>query len=355
AKANKASMAQSLIKKLNKVERIEVEGEDTAGRNIRFPGSIVPGKIRLEAENVAKNYGDNQVLENVDLLIDRNSKIAFVGQNGQGKSTLAKMMVNEIDFDGKIKLGHNVQIGYFAQNQSEYLESNITVLQTMEDAASDGNRIKVRDMLGAFLFRGDDVDKKVKVLSGGERNRLALCKMLLSPFNVLVMDEPTNHLDIASKNVLKNALYNFEGTLIIVSHDRDFLQGLTEKVYEFKDGNIKEYLGDINYFLEQHDLDNMREVEKRTKNNTEIKKNLKGKQGHKDSKQKKQLQNKLSKIEVEISKLEKEVINDDAKILDNFDKVSEDKEFFKNYQAKKDKVEELMEQWGEVQEKIDII
>ncbi len=353
AKANKASMAQSLIKKLDKVERIEVDVEDNSVMNVRFPVSIVPGKIIFEAENLAKNYGENQVLENVDLLIERNSRIAFVGQNGQGKSTLAKMMVNEIDYDGNLKLGHNVEIGYFAQNQSEYLNGNITVLQTMEDAASDGNRIRVRDMLGGFLFRGDDVEKKVKVLSGGERNRLALCKMLLSPFNVLIMDEPTNHLDIASKNVLKRALKQFEGTLILVSHDRDFLQGLTEKVYEFKDSVIKEYLGDINYFLEQHNLDNMREVEKRTKIKIDNKENNGGKKNFQNAKQKKQYQNKLSKIEAEISKLEKEVVNDDAEILDNFDKVSADKHFFRNYQAKKDRVEELMASWEEVQEKVD--
>jgi len=356
AKANKASMAQSLIKKLDKVERIEVDVEDNAVMNVRFPISIVPGKIIFEAENISKNYGDNQVLRNVDLLINRNSRIAFVGQNGQGKSTLAKIMVNEIDFDGHLKLGHNVQIGYFAQNQSEYLNGELTVLRTMEDAATDGNRIRVRDMLGAFLFRGDDVEKKVKVLSGGERNRLALCKMLLSPFNVLIMDEPTNHLDIASKNVLKNALDKFEGTLILVSHDRDFLQGLTEKVYEFKDEKIKEYLGDINYFLEKHDLDNMREVEKRTKTLTENKKSISnGKKNFKDAKVKKQLQNKLSKIEAEISRLEKEVINHDADILENFDEVTSDKDFFTKYQAKKDMVSELMQEWEELQERIDVI
>ena len=356
AKANKASMAQSLIKKLDKVERIEVDVEDNAVMNVRFPVSIVPGKIIFEAENISKNYDDNQVLNNIDLLIDRNSRIAFVGQNGQGKSTLAKILVKEIDFEGHLKYGHNVQIGYFAQNQSEYLNGEITVLQTMEDAASDGNRIRVRDMLGSFLFRGDDVEKKVKVLSGGERNRLALCKMLLSPFNVLIMDEPTNHLDIASKNVLKNALDKFEGTLILVSHDRDFLQNLTEKVYEFKDEKIKEYLGDINYFLEKHNLDNMREVEKRTKTITENKKNSSGgKKNFKDAKIKKQLQNKLSKIEAEISRLEKEVINHDADILENFDEVTADKDFFEMYQAKKDKVGDLMQEWEDLQVKIDVL
>lgn len=353
AKANKASMAQSLIKKLNKVERIEVDVDDNSVMNVRFSMSIAPGKIVIEAENISKNYKENQVLQNIDLLIERGARIAFVGQNGQGKSTLAKMIVGEIPFDGEIKLGHNVQIGYFAQNQSEYLDGEITVLQTMEDAATDSNRVRVRDMLGSFLFRGDDVEKKVKVLSGGERNRLALCKMLLSPFNVLIMDEPTNHLDIASKNVLKNALQKFEGTLILVSHDRDFLQGMTEKVYAFKDEKIKEYLGDINYFLEQHNLENMREVEKRTKHKGTNKNNSKSKQNHKDSKQKKQLQNKLSKIEAEISKLENEIINDDAKISEDFEKYTSDENFFKKYQAKKDKVDELMEQWEEIQEKIE--
>ena len=355
AKANKASMAQSLIKKLNKVERIEVDVEDNAVMNVRFNMSIMPGKIVIEGENLAKRYGDNQVLENVDLLIDRGSRIAFVGQNGQGKTTLAKMIVNEIDFDGELKLGHNVQIGYFAQNQSEYLNGEITVLQTMEDAATDSNRIRVRDMLGAFLFRGDEVEKKVKVLSGGERNRLALCKMMLSPFNVLIMDEPTNHLDIVSKNVLKRALEKFEGTLILVSHDRDFLKGLTDKVYSFKDEKIREYLGDINYFLEQHDLDSMREVEMRTKNKESNAKPTGGKKDFKDAKQKKKLQNKLSKIESEISKLEKEVINDDAALSENFEKLTADENFFKKYQAKKDKVDDLMEEWEGIQSELEKI
>jgi len=357
AKANKASMAQSLIKKLNRVERIEVDVEDKAVMNIRFPISIVPGKVVIEADNVAKNYGDNQVLQDVNLLIERNSKIAFVGQNGQGKSTLAKMIVGDINFDGELKLGHNVQIGYFAQNQVDYLNGEITVLQTMEETANDSNRIRVRDMLGSFLFRGDDVEKKVKVLSGGERNRLALCKMLLAPFNVLIMDEPTNHLDIASKNVLKKALQQFEGTLIIVSHDREFLQSLTEKIYSFKEGNIKEYLGDIDYFLEQHNLENMREVEKRSqKENSVNKKNIiDGKKNHQELKQKKQLQNKLGKIESEISKLEKDILNDDIEISENFEKVSSDKDFFNKYKAKKSQVDDLMEQWEEIHNKLEIL
>ena len=360
AKANKASMAQSLIKKLNKVERIEVDADDSSVMKVRFPLSVQPGKVVIEAKDVSKSYGDNHVLNNVNLLIERGSKIAFVGQNGQGKTTLAKMIVHEIPFKGSLKLGHNVQIGYFAQNQAEYLDGEKTVLETMEDASTDGNRVKVRDMLGAFLFSGDEVEKKVKVLSGGERNRLALCKMLLSPFNVLVMDEPTNHLDIASKNVLKQALQNFEGTLILVSHDRDFLQGSTNTVFEFKDGYIKEYLGDIDYYLQEHNLDNLREVEKRTK--VEVTKDNSAKKEYETNKQKgkelKRLQNKLNNIEREISDLEEQIrkVDQDLAIESKYEKITSQPDFFKNYQNKKSKIDHLMKEWEklhEILEKID--
>ncbi len=353
AKASKAAMAQSLMKKLDKVERIEVDVEDTSVMRVRFPLSIQSGKIIVEAENLSKSYGDNHVLENVDLLIERGSRIAFVGQNGQGKSTLAKMMVGDIPFLGKMKLGHNVQVGYFAQNQSEELDGEKTVLQIMEDAATDSNRLKVRDMLGAFLFGGDDAEKKAKVLSGGERNRLALCKLLLQPINTLIMDEPTNHLDIASKNVLKEALKKFEGTLIVVSHDRDFLQGLTDTVYGFKDKVIKEYLGDIDYFLEQLKMENLREVEKRTKVVVNKKvSNANSKENRIADKELKKMQNKLSNLETKISDLEKEIIDLDAQILEDFDKVNSDPVFFKNYQAKKDLLDEVMEQWSELDDKV---
>ncbi len=354
AKASKAAMAQSLIKKLEKVERIEVDQDDSAVMNVRFEISKEPGKIIVEAENLAKNYGEKQVLQNVDLLIERNSKIAFVGQNGQGKSTLAKMLVGEIPYEGALKLGHNVQVGYFAQNQSEYLPQEKTVLEIMEDAANDGNRARVRDMLGAFLFSGESVDKKAKVLSGGERNRLALCKLLLSPFNVLIMDEPTNHLDIASKNVLKKALQNFNGTLIIVSHDREFLQGLTTTVYGFKDQEIKEYLGDIDYFLEQHQLESLREAEKRTVVK-EVKTSTK-KEAYKFSKEQekelKKLKNKLHKIETQIQNLESEIEKIDLELAQDYEAVSGTPDFFKNYKAKKANLDELMEAWEEIEQQV---
>ncbi|MFC2110464.1 ABC-F family ATP-binding cassette domain-containing protein [Bacteroidota bacterium] len=353
AKANKAAMAQSLIKQLDKVERIEVDADDNATMNIRFAISKEPGKIVVEAEKMSKSYGDKKVLENVDLLIERNSRIAFVGQNGQGKSTLAKMMVGDIPFEGHLKLGHNVEIGYFAQNQSEHLPPEETVLEIMENAATDSNRARVRDMLGAFLFGGDAADKKAKVLSGGERNRLALCKLLLSPFNVLIMDEPTNHLDIASKNVLKQALQKFNGTLIIVSHDRDFLQGLTDTVYGFKDKVIKEYLGDIDYFLEEHKLEDLREAEKKTK--VVVQKESKKesyKLSRQDEKELKQLKNKLSKVERSIANLEKEILNMDAELAENYEKTSADPTFFEKYQGKKDALDVLMEDWSELDDKV---
>ncbi|SNR78484.1 ABC-F family ATP-binding cassette domain-containing protein [Lutibacter flavus] len=355
AKANKATMAQSLIKKLDKVERIEVDSDDNAVMNIRFQISKDPGKIVVEAEDLSKSYGDKHVLENVDLLIERNSKIAFVGQNGQGKSTLAKILVGEIPHGGHLKLGHNVEIGYFAQNQSEYLEPEQTVLEIMENAATDGNRARVRDMLGSFLFSGDSVDKKAKMLSGGERNRLALCKLLLSPFNVLIMDEPTNHLDIASKNVLKQALKKFDGTLILVSHDRDFLQGLASTVYGFKDKVIKEYLGDIDYFLEQHQLDNLREAEKRTvvdKKEDPAKKQT-SQLSRKEDKELKKMKNQLSKLETQIDEYEQKIIEMDAALEENFEGVSSDPDFFNNYKATKLKAEQLMEEWEALEEKIE--
>ncbi|WP_336092745.1 ABC-F family ATP-binding cassette domain-containing protein [Leeuwenhoekiella sp. CH_XMU1409-2] len=344
AKASKATMAQSLIKKLNRMDVIEVDEDDNSVMTLNFPVSIVPGKVVIEAEDVKKSYGEKKVLEGIDLLVERDSKTAFVGQNGQGKSTLAKIIVDEISYEGKLKLGHNVQIGYFAQNQADHLDGNKTVLDTMIDAANEKNRSKVRDILGSFLFRGEEVEKYVRVLSGGERNRLALAKLMLQPFNVLVMDEPTNHLDIKSKNVLKEALKRFEGTLLIVSHDRDFLQGLTTTVYEFRDHQIKEYLGDIDYYLEKRAVENLREIEKKDPK-VKSKTTTATKDSYKDQKKIKSLNNQLSNIESEVNKLERQMKTMDDELAADYEKTSANPEFFDKYQAKKKKVEQLMEKW----------
>ena len=354
AKASKASMAQSLIKKLDKVERIEVDEDDNAVMNISFPVSVTPGRVVIEAEHVTKSYGDKTILKDISLLVERGSKIAFVGQNGQGKSTFIKAIVNEFEYEGSIKLGHNVQLGYFAQNQAEYLDGEKTLLDTMLEAATDTNRSKVRDMLGSFLFRGDDVEKKVKVLSGGERNRLALCKLLLQPINVLVMDEPTNHLDIKSKNVLNAALQKFEGTLLLVSHDRDFLQGMSNIVYEFKDQKIKEYLGDINFFLEQRNAMNMREIEKKDveksdNSNKQQAKNL----SYEEQKKNKSLQNRLSKVESQIQQLEIDIQKDDKELASNYDKLIENAAFFTAYEKKKKELDQLLADWETIQMEIE--
>ncbi|TNJ43696.1 ATP-binding cassette domain-containing protein [Tamlana fucoidanivorans] len=351
AKASKATMAQSLIKKLDKIDRIEVDEDDNSVMTLNFPVSITPGKVVVEAESVSKSYGDNEVLRNINLLIERDSKTAFVGQNGQGKSTLAKIMVGDVKYRGTLKLGHNVQLGYFAQNQAEYLDGNKTVHETMIDAANETNRSKVRDILGSFLFRGEEVDKYVSVLSGGERNRLALAKLMLQPFNVLIMDEPTNHLDIKSKNVLKEALKRYEGTLILVSHDRDFLQGLTNKVYEFKDHKIKEYLGDIDYYLEQRKVESLREVEKRTAVKQEPKE--KKQTSYEDQKKLKSLNNRLSNVESKINQLEKKIKAIDVELEINYEETTSKPYFFDSYQKLKSDLEDLMAQWETVQMEIE--
>jgi ATP-binding cassette subfamily F protein 3 len=353
AKASKATMAQSLIKKLDRIDRIEVDEDDNSVMSLNFPISVVPGKVVIESHHIGKKYGDLQVLKNIDLIVERDSKTAFVGQNGQGKSTLAKIIVGELKHEGKLKLGHNVQIGYFAQNQAEYLDGSKTVLDTMIDAANEKNRSKVRDILGSFLFRGEEADKYVRVLSGGERNRLALAKLLLQPFNVLVMDEPTNHLDIKSKNVLKEALKRFEGTLILVSHDRDFLQGLTNNVYEFKDQKIKEYLGDIDFYLNQRNVENLREVEKRDVVIGQPKES--NKQSYEDQKKFKSLNNKLSNIEAKINQLEKDIKMMDVELATDYDKTVSDPKFFDKYDGKKKNLAKSMKAWEDIQSELETL
>jgi len=345
AKASKASMAQSLIKKLDKVERIEIDAEETEAMRLKFPVALQPGKMIFETKGLAKSYGDKKVLSDIDLYIERGTKLAFVGQNGQGKSTLAKLLVSVIKGTGNLRLGHNVKIGYFAQNQSETLDTSKTVLQIVQDAATSDNRGKVRNMLGAFLFRGDSVEKKVSVLSGGERNRLALCKLLLQPLNVLVMDEPTNHLDIQSKKILKDALINFEGTLLMVSHDRDFLSGLCHQVLEFKNGKTKLYLDDVNTYLVNKKWDTLKELEKteRKSKSLDVRRN-----DYTLKKKEKSLKNKLSKLENQISTLEKEIKGIDLELEINYDQTISIPDFFDQYQEKKKRLSQHMENWDKL-------
>ena len=345
AKASKASMAQSLIKKLDKVERIEIDAEETEAMRLKFPVALQPGKMIFETKGLAKSYGDKKVLSDIDLYIERGTKLAFVGQNGQGKSTLAKLLVSVIKGTGNLRLGHNVKIGYFAQNQSETLDTSKTVLQIVQDAATSDNRGKVRNMLGAFLFRGDSVEKKVSVLSGGERNRLALCKLLLQPLNVLVMDEPTNHLDIQSKKILKDALINFEGTLLMVSHDRDFLSGLCHQVLEFKNGKTKLYLDDVNTYLVNKKWDTLKEFEKseRKSKSLDVRRN-----DYTLKKKEKSLKNKLSKLENQISTLEKEIKGIDLELEINYDQTISIPDFFDKYQEKKKRLSQHMENWDKL-------
>ena len=350
AKASKATMAQSLMKKLDKIDRIELDVEDNRAMKLSFPVSKQPGKMIIEAEGIKKVYGEKMVLQGVDFEIARGTKTAFVGQNGQGKSTLAKIIVNEIDYEGSCSLGYNVMVGYFAQNQAEYLDGDLTLLETMQNAATDLNRSRVRDILGSFLFRGDDVEKRVKVLSGGERNRLALAKLLLMPFNVLVMDEPTNHLDIDSKNVLKEALRKFEGTLILISHDRDFLQGLSDRVLEFKNHKLKEYLGDINLYLEQKNLDSLVALELKEK--IKAKKTIIPKNDYETQKKLKSLQNKQSKVEREIADLEQAIKTMDSELEINYEQTILQPNFFENYNGKKDQLAVLLKKWEVVAEEL---
>ena len=352
ASATKASFAQSLIKKLDKIERIEVENEDVSKFNIRFVQSVVPGKVIFEAKNLGKKYGSNQVFDGVDFFVQRGDRIALLGQNGQGKTTLAKILAGEIkDYTGDWNLGHNVNIGYFAQNQEEVLTPDKTVLQEAEDAATEETRPRVRDLLGSFLFTGEAVQKKTKVLSGGERNRLALCKLLLRPFNTLIMDEPTNHLDIQSKEIIKLALQKFEGTVIVISHDREFLQGLCDKIFEFRDGSMKEFLGNINEYLEYRQKESIREISaersKLSQNSEEAKKetvsnhNTQQSTNHIVSKEQKNLQNKLKKLEEKIADYEKEI----ASLEVIFSKSNPTQEELNKYDRVQKELADTMAEW----------
>ncbi len=351
ASATKSSFAQSLIKKLDKLERIEVDTDDVSKFNIRFQPAVTPGKVIFEAKNLGKAYGNKQVFDEVDFFIERGQRIALLGQNGQGKTTIAKILSGEItDYSGEWNLGHNVNIGYFAQNQEEVLTPNKTVLEEAEDAATEETRPRVRDLLGSFLFQGDDVTKKTKVLSGGERNRLALCKLLLRPFNTLIMDEPTNHLDIQSKEIIKLALQKFEGTLIVISHDREFLQGLSDKIFEFRDGRMKEFLGDVNDYLEFRQKESIREISAEKSKLQELRsepapakvveKPVEKKQVI-VSKEEKNIQNKIKKVEEKISELELKI----EEMEKTFTTENPSEETLELYNTKKADLDLALQEW----------
>tara|TARA_B100000497_G_scaffold65069_1_gene73551 strand:- start:1436 stop:2875 length:1440 start_codon:yes stop_codon:yes gene_type:complete len=353
AKANKAKFAQSLIKKLDKMEILEVDSSDNSNINFQFQKPPRSGKVVVKAADVSKSYGDKNVFKGVDFEINRGEKVAFVGKNGMGKTTLAKMVVGQLPYDGTLTLGHNVELAFYAQHQAESLDGNKTVLQTIDDAAPFEMRTRVRSLLGSFLFSGEDVEKKVKVLSGGEKGRLAMCKLLLDPANLLILDEPTNHLDMPSKDKLKAAIKQFEGTVIVVSHDRDFLQGLTDKVFEFIDHGVKEHVGDINEFLRLRAAENFRqfELDKAPKELTAVKKSL----SKKENKLLRELKKELRSIEGKISTLEAKIAEADAKLQDpeQFEQYVNDQEFFKQYEGFKQELEGHMKRWEVLAEEID--
>ncbi len=357
-KATKAIQVQSKIKQLDKIERIEVDEEDNSAINLRFPPAPRSGTVVVEAEGLSKSFGSHVVLKDVSITITRGEKVAFVGRNGEGKTTFSRIITGELDYEGSFKTGHNVRIGYFAQNQDELLDENMTVLETIDYAAKGEVRTKIRDMLGAFLFRGEEVDKKVKVLSGGERSRLALVKLLLEPCNLLLMDEPTNHLDMHSKDILKQALLKYDGTLIVVSHDRDFLDGLVSKVYEFRHNRIRENIGGIYDFLRKKKIVSLREIEKKDRTVTETRY-----EGDSTNKQKyiekkeyernlRKLRRRLEDSEKEIERMEKELAVFDTELARTATS-PESAEIFIKYEDLRKKLDIEMENWTRYSHDVD--
>ena len=353
-KATKAKQVQSRVKQLEKMNIVEIDDRDKSVMHFKFPPAPHSGKVTLDINNVSKSYGDKIILENSKLLIPRGEKIAFVGRNGEGKSTLSKIIAGVIDYDGEVKLGHEVKIGYYAQNQQDMLDPEKTVFETLDDVAVGEMRVKVKSLLGAFLFSGETIDKKVKVLSGGEKARLSLAKMLLFPTNLLVLDEPTNHLDMLSKDILKSALLQFDGTLIVVSHDRDFLQGLTTKVYEFKKPHIKEYIGDIYDFLEAKRIKELDELNKKQgarQESVSVSQNrIDYEAKKKEDREKKRVEKEIKMLEDKIDALEKELAHLDE-IMANpsaYQDVQVNDDFYWAYGKKKEELQYLIDKWGEV-------
>ncbi len=361
AKATKARQVQSRVKLLEKMEKVEVDELDTSAIHFRFNQAPPSGKVVIEATGIGKKYGTNTVLENIDFSLSRGERLAFVGKNGEGKTTLSRIIIGEIEHSGELKTGHNVKMGYYAQNQTELLDGEKTVFQTLDDVAVGDIRPRIRSILGGFLFQGDDIDKKVKVLSGGEKSRLAIAKLLLSPSNLLVLDEPTNHLDMRSKDILKNALLQFDGTIIVVSHDRDFLQGLTNKVFEFRNRQIREFLGDVYDFIESRNIQALSDLEKAKKNavstdkTSESDNKLQWERKKEAEREIRKVQNQIARCESRIHELENEIqvaekmISNPAEIPTD---ISSD-DFYKNYSALKTELQTLEKEWEELHLKLE--
>ena len=361
AKATKARQVQSRVKLLEKMEKVEVDELDSSAIHFRFNQAPPSGKVVIEATGIGKKYGTKTVLENIDFSLSRGERLAFVGKNGEGKTTLSRIIIGEIEHSGELKTGHNVKMGYYAQNQTELLDGEKTVFQTLDDVAVGDIRPRIRSILGGFLFQGDDIDKKVKVLSGGEKSRLAIAKLLLSPSNLLVLDEPTNHLDMRSKDILKNALLQFDGTIIVVSHDRDFLQGLTNKVFEFRNRQIREFLGDVYDFIESRNIQALSDLEKAKKiavstdKTSESDNKLQWERKKEAEREIRKVQNQIARCESRIHELENEIqvaekmISNPAEIPTD---ISSD-DFYKNYSALKTELQTLEKEWEELHLKLE--
>lgn len=363
-KATKARQVQSRLKMLEKIDLIEVDEVDSSSIKFLFPQAPPSGKLVFEADKLSKSYGTHNVFDQLSFSVNQGDKIAFVGRNGEGKTTLARILVGDLDYEGSLNTGHNVMTAYYAQNQTELLDQEKTVFETIDDVATGEMRPKVRALLGSFLFGGETIDKKVKVLSGGEKSRLALCKMLLSPINLLVLDEPTNHLDMLSKDILKNALIKYKGTLIIVSHDRDFLQGLTNRLFEFSNGNVKQYIGDVYDFLESRRLKNLKDLEQSKKELKSLSIQDEPSRNKISREKKKEVEKEIRKISGAISRLEKTIEETELKIkqidsiLSNPDLHSEsviNHETYQEYEQLKASLAEDMVKWEEMHKKMEDI
>ena len=356
-KPTKSNQVQSRVKQLERLERIEVDEEDMSRLNIKFPPAPRSGQIVADVKGVGKAFGEKRIFAGAEFTIERGQKIALVGRNGEGKTTFARMLIGELEAtEGDIKVGANVNIGYYAQNQDDLMDGEFTVFDTLDRVAVGDIRTRLRDILGAFLFRGEDIDKKVKVLSGGERSRLAMARLMLEPYNLLVLDEPTNHMDMRSKDILKNALQKYDGTVVVVSHDREFLDGLVDRIYEFRDGGVREYLGDIWYFLEKRKVESLQEIERKERPvATKAVESNGGKLSYEQKKEQEKLIRKLRKtvesIEEELAKVEKEIADYDARFAVATEYNADD---YAKYNALKEHYDRLMHEWEKASYELEI-